>query len=152
MALKSFFMAIIFCAIAAFACPKNSLAQTSDDPADTVQLIYNTEDKEHSARLWSPRMKALWVKQDSLEYGVAALDFDYKSDSQDPGVRDLKIAVIHKLDTDAEVRVTFNEYGDSFEMRYDLVRYNEAWVIDDVRKVKGPNELWVLSEILKRNK
>jgi len=132
--------------------PMTSLAQTSDDPGDTVRIIYNTADKEHSARLWSPRMKSLWIKQDSIESGVGALDFDYKSDSQDPGVRDLKIAVISSRDADAEVRVTFNEYGSSFEMRYDLVKYNGSWVIDEVRKVKGPGDLWVLSEILKQNK
>lgn len=152
MALKSLFTAALLCAIAIFAGTKTSPAQTSDDPADTVRIIYNTADREHSARLWSPRMKALWVKQDALGYVDGALDFDYKSDSQDPGVRDLKIAVIGSRDADAEVRVTFNEGGHSYEMRYDLIKYNGAWVIDEVRKVKDPNDPWVLSEILKLNK
>jgi hypothetical protein len=156
-AIRSLFTALIFCVAVIFACPKNALAQTldvqtSDDPADTVRIIYNTKDEDHSARLWSPRMKALWVKQDRLGAADGALDFDYKSDSQDPAVRDLKIVVIHRLDTDAEVRVTFNEYGDAVELRYDLVRYNGAWVIDDVRKVAGHDDPWVLSDILKLNK
>jgi hypothetical protein len=152
MAIKSVFTAAMFCATVIFGYPKTTLAQISDDPADTVRIIYNTKDEEHSARLWSPKMKALWVKQDRLGYADGALDFDYKSDSQDPDVRDLKIVVIHRLDTDAEVRVTFNEYGDAVELRYDLVRYNGAWVIDDVRKVAGHDDPWVLSEILKLNK
>jgi hypothetical protein len=152
MALKSVFTAVIVCATVIFAGPDTSRAQTSDDPADTVRIIYNTADADHSARLWSPRMKALWVKQDSLDGGEAALDFDYKSDSQDPDVRDLEIKAIHRLDTDAEVRVTFNQYGHAFELRYDLVKYQGAWVIDEVRKVAGPDDGWVLSDILKQNK
>jgi hypothetical protein len=133
-----------------FACPKTSPAQTSDDPADTVRIIYNTKGTEHLAQFWSPRMQPLWAKQNGLGYAEGALDFDYKYDSQDADVHDLKIAIIHRLETDAEVRVTFNQLGKPDELRYDLVRYNGAWVIDDVRKV-GPNDPWVLSEILKLN-
>jgi hypothetical protein len=142
----------MFCAAVIFAFPKNSSAQTSDDPADTVRIIYNIKDTEYSAQFWSPRMQALWAKENGLGPADRALDFDFRSDSQDPGIRDLKIVVIHKLDTDAEVRVTFNEYGSAEELRYDLVRYNGAWVVDDVRKVAGHDDPWVLSEILKLNK
>jgi hypothetical protein len=97
-------------------------------------------------------MQALWAKQNSVGYAEGALDFDFRSGSQDPSIRDLKIVVIHRLDTDAEVRVTFNEFDSAVEMRYDLVRYNGAWVVDDVRKVADHDDPWVLSEILKLNK
>jgi hypothetical protein len=97
-------------------------------------------------------MQALWAKQNGLGYADGALDFDFRSGSQDTNIRDLKIVVIHKLDTDAEVRVTFNEYDSAEELRYDLVRYNGAWVVDDVRKVADHDDPWVLSEILKLNK
>jgi hypothetical protein len=152
MATRSLFTALMFCAAVIFACPKNALAQTSDDPADTVRIIYNIKGTEYSAQFWSPRMQALWAKQNGLGYADGALDFDFRSGSQDTNIRDLKIVVIHKLDTDAEVRVTFNEYDSAEELRYDLVRYNGAWVVDDVRKVADHDDPWVLSEILKLNK
>jgi hypothetical protein len=151
MAVRFVFAAVILCATAIFCCPKTSLAQTSDDPTDTVRVIYNTKGTEHAAQFWTPKMQALWAKQNKLGYAEGALDFDYKYDSQDPDVQDLKIAVIHRLETDAEVRVTFNQLGKPEELRYDLVRYNGAWVIDDVRKVAGHDDPWALSEILKLN-
>src|ERR1039458_374804 len=135
MVIRVLITSMLLCLVVGLSYSKRSVAaEISDDPADTVRIMYNTHGAVYAAQFWSPKMKALWAKQNSLEPGDAALDFDYKSDSQDPDIHDLKIAVIHGLETDAEVRVTFNEYGKPYELRYDLLKYNGAWVVDDVRK------------------
>jgi hypothetical protein len=129
-------------------------AQDASDPADVVRLIYNVGGTDAAPyKLWSPKMKKLWAKQDEAGgYATGALDFAYKWNASDPDVRGLQIAVVHRLDTDAQVRATFGgERGDETELRYDLSQFNGVWLIDDVRLVKGSDDRWVLSEILKLN-
>jgi hypothetical protein len=125
----------------------------SDDPADVVNLVYNVAGADSAPyKLWSPTMKKLWVRQDAAGgYRYAALDFAPWWNGNDPDIRHLKIALIHRLDTDAEVSAKFGgEDGNDNELRYDLIQINGVWLINDIRCVKGA-DLWVLSEILMLN-
>jgi hypothetical protein len=125
----------------------------SDDPADVVRLVYNVVGADSAPyKLWSPKMKKLWARQDAAGgYQYAALDFAPWWNSSDPDITHLKIAVVHRLDTDAEVSATFGgEDGTDNELRYDLSQSNGVWLINDIRSVKGQYP-WVLSEILMLN-
>jgi hypothetical protein len=125
----------------------------SDDPVDVVRLVYNVASADSAPyKLWSPKMKKLWARQDAAGgYQYAALDFAPWWNGSDPDMRHLKIAVVHRLDADAEVSAKFGgEDGTENELRYDLSQSNGVWLINDVRCVKG-QDLWVLSEILMLN-
>ena len=79
---------------------------------------------------------------------VPNIDFDVVSDSQDPDVHDLKITTESESAGKAEVVAEFTSHEDKERtvLRYELVREDDAWKIDDVA-ASGKNH-WRVSEII----
>ena len=79
---------------------------------------------------------------------VPNIDFDVVSDSQDPDVHDLKINTESESPEKAAVIADFKSHEDSERtvLRYELVREDGAWKIDDVA-ASGKSH-WRVSEII----
>ena len=79
---------------------------------------------------------------------VPNLDFDVVSDSQDPDVQDLKIAAESESASEAVVVADFKSHKETerSSLRYELVREDGAWKIDDV-EASGKRH-WRVSEII----
>ena len=79
---------------------------------------------------------------------VPNIDFDVVSDSQDPDVHDLKINTESENPEKAVVVADFKSHEDTERtvLRYELVREDGAWKIDDVA-ASGKSH-WRVSEII----
>ena len=80
---------------------------------------------------------------------MPGLDFDYScgcQDYDDGFRRTLRIALVSREGTGAEVVATFRLFDQDGEVRFDLVHENGRWLIDDARR-PGPDG-WTLSHLL----
>ncbi len=79
---------------------------------------------------------------------VPNIDFDVVSDSQDPDVHDLKISTESESPEKAVVVADFKSHEDTERtvLRFELVREDGAWKIDDVA-ASGKSH-WRVSEIV----
>lgn len=122
-----------------------------DDPASSVRRLYVKDVVAARQKLYSRRLQALFDADARRSRGeVGRLDFDFVSNSQDPDdalYKSAQVTVLRQQGDAAEVSVKFQNYGKPEEIRYDLVRENGRWLIDDARLV-GPNG-WRLQAILK---
>lgn len=104
---------------------------------------------------FSSAMAAIWKKQAPLadKAGQSLVDFDIVANSQDPQIKNVKITVEKEDDTSATVAAAFevggveNEPSTPDVVRYDFVKENGAWKIDDVRG-KVENDAWSFKAIL----
>lgn len=88
-------------------------------------------------------------KKAKKENGVG-LDFDPVTDSQDPSVKDLKIAQDGESDGESAVKASFSyEKGGALKfVRYVFLRQNDAWKLDNM--TSGPGEDgWDLRKLIK---
>ncbi len=98
----------------------------------------------------SKRLRAALADMDQRtpEGDVPNIDFDVVSDSQDPDVRDLKIATESESAGQAVVVADFKSHDDTERtvLRYELVREDGAWKINNIAASGKSN--WRASEII----
>ena len=67
-------------------------------------------------------------------------------DGQDWQLSGLKIVLVSKSATHAQVRATFKNFGTPSNMLFDLVLEDGHWRVDEVEKTLKPR--WTMSKIL----
>lgn len=135
------------------AVPGLAIAQSSDDPAATVRSLYARQTGTSDQPFLSARLKRLFDEQIArsrqADEVMPGLDFDYScgcQDYDDGFRRTLRIALVSREGTGAEVVSTFRLFDQDGEVRFDLVHENGRWLIDDARR-PGPDG-WTLSHLL----
>jgi len=98
--------------------------------------------------VYSKRLQALIDKdeKETPEGDVGRIDWDLFVDGQDWQLTELKIVPALKEATRAEVRATFNNFGEPRDILYTLVLENGHWRIDDIQETLKPR--WTMSKIL----
>ncbi len=124
--------------------------QADADPVSLITAIYRTYELNTPAlpHIYSKRLQAL-IDKDARETPkgeVGRIDWDMLVDGQDWQLSGLKIALLSKSATRAEVRATFKNHGDPNTMLFDLVLQGGHWRIDDIQKAQKPR--WSVSKIL----
>lgn len=148
------------------------VAFAADDPAGIVTAIYTRvakgkgdsggnfviENKAAKARYLSQGLNTLWAKADARTRKDEAgpVDFDPVTNSQDPDVKSFKV-VAEKQDAEkATIAVTLESHGSPPAkaadriIRYDFVRENGQWRIDDFRGA-ADGKPWSIRAILTRS-
>jgi hypothetical protein len=130
-----------------------ALAQSADDPVATVRSLYARHAGTSDQPFLSARLKRLFDEQIArsrkADEVMPGLDFDYACGCQDhdDGFRlTLRIALVARQGTSAEVVSTFRLFDQDGEIRFDLVHEGGRWLIDDARR-PGPDG-WTLSHLL----
>ncbi|MDI1266296.1 MAG: DUF3828 domain-containing protein [bacterium] len=130
-------------------------AQAADDPADVVTAIYTRaakgngdsggnfviENKAAKAKYLSKGLNALWARADARtkKGDVGPVDFDPVTNSQDPDVKSFKVTAEKQEAEKATIAATLESHGSppakatDKTIRYDFVRENSQWRIDDFR-------------------
>jgi hypothetical protein len=90
------------------------------------------------ARYFTAGVRKLWHEADARtqEGDQGPMGFDPITDSQDPKVREIKIAVEKQDAQRAVVAASFRSWGgpeSRVTVRYDMLRENGRWLIDDIR-------------------
>jgi hypothetical protein len=127
------------------------------NPVAIVEYLYAHPDSVYtrnweslSAAFFTPRLVALYRKDRKDHEGdVPNLDFDFLSNSQDPGVTQVKVALDgHETRKDHQaVTVHFLDTGEpEIEVfTFDLLR--GRWLISEVQ-CKTPGRTWILSKVM----
>jgi hypothetical protein len=133
-------------------------AQVDRDPVALITALYKTYQENTPAlggsaepglpHIYSPRLQALIDKdqKETPEGMVGRIDWDVIVDGQDWQLSALKIALVSKSATRAEVRATFKNFDTPNNMLFDLVLEGGHWRIDDIQKTLKPR--WIMSKIL----
>jgi hypothetical protein len=151
---------------AATALPAHAAAPAAASPRDIVVEIYKISagkdgkyqgpsafnDKAVRSRYFSKSLLAALVKMEKLskQKDEPILDFDPVTNSQDPDVKDLQIAVESETPASAVVAARFLSFDDKAPsiVRYDFVKDGGGWKIDDMRGEHGTDK-WTLRDIIK---
>ena len=133
-------------------------AQVDSDPVRLITAIYKTYAENTPSlggdaepglpHVYGKRLQAL-IDQDEKETPegmVGRIDWDVFVDGQDWQLTELKIALVSKSATRAQVRATFKNFDHPSDMLFDLVLEDGHWRIDDVEKTLPPR--WTMSKIL----
>ncbi|MCU0831023.1 MAG: YbjP/YqhG family protein [Rhizobiaceae bacterium] len=130
-------------------------ARAADDETITrlVRELYDSA-SIRDAEPFTPRLLALHeaavARSMELNEPVSGLDFDYVINGQDYSedtFTSARFEIVSNSDTEAEVKVTFNNGGPQ-ELRYTVVAGEQGlWWIDEVRSLT-PGYEWTLSELL----
>ena len=121
----------------------------------TKGMPFKFDSKKSLDAEFSSAMAAIWKKQAPLadKAGQPLIDFDIVANSQDPHIKNVKITVEKEDATSAIVAASFEASGGENEpstpdvVRYDFVKENGMWKIDDVRG-KVENDPWSFKAIL----
>ena len=124
------------------------------DPVSLITAIYKTyaEDKDKDnpglPHVYSKRLQALVDKdeKETPEGMVGRIDWDVFVDGQNWKLSGLKIALVSKSATHAQVRATFKNFDHPSNMLFDLALEDGHWRVDDVEKTLKPR--WTMSKIL----
>ena len=124
------------------------------DPVALITAIYKTyaEDKDKDnpglPHVYSKRLQALVDKdeKETPEGMVGRIDWDVFVDGQNWKLSGLKIALVSKSATHAQVRATFKNFDHPSNMLFDLALEDGHWRVDDVEKTLKPR--WTMSKIL----
>jgi len=126
------------------------------DPVALLTAIYKTytdigpgeDGVPELSGVYSKRLQALIDKdeKETPEGDVGRIDWDLFVDGQDWQLTELKIVPALKEATRAEVRATFNNFGEPRDILYTLVLENGHWRIDDIQETLKPR--WTMSKIL----
>ena len=119
---------------------RRAVAQTNPGPARLApNWLSSMADRE---RYLSKSLLSLWARSDAaVEPGtVGAIDFDVITGTQDsPPLKGFSLATESQNEKSAIVAVTLSFPLGSFDssvIRYDFVRENEQWKIDEIRGEK----------------
>ena len=128
-----------------------ALAQTPGDPVAVARGLYRGYERDKPALLekqpFSRRMRKLLAADEAYAKGeVGRLDFDPIINGQDYKIADLSVTLVSQAQDRAEVEAKFTNLGDPMDLRYDVVRSNRRWLIDDIRALTKPR--WTMSKIL----
>ncbi len=144
-----------------------ALAQPVDDPQSIVTKIYAISagrDGKYSgdSAFLKPDVQRRWyskslraalaaVKREEAKTGDVILDFDPVTNSQDPSVKRLAIAVESQTDAAAVVSATFFSFAEKEPsiVRYVFIREGADWKLDDMRGEHAGKDKWVLRGLLK---
>jgi hypothetical protein len=131
-------------------------AGVDGDPVALLTAIYKTytdigpgeDGAPELSGVYSKRLQALIDKdeKETPEGDVGRIDWDLFVDGQDWQLTELKIVPALKETTRAEVRATFNNFGEPRDILYTLVLENGHWRIDDIQETLNPR--WTMSKIL----
>jgi hypothetical protein len=131
-------------------------AGVDGDPVALLTAIYKTytdigpgeDGVPELSGVYSKRLQALIDKdeKETPEGDVGRIDWDLFVDGQDWQLTELKIVPALKEATRAEVRATFNNFGEPRDILYTLVLENGHWRIDDIQETLKPR--WTMSKIL----
>jgi hypothetical protein len=131
-------------------------AGVDGDPVALLTAIYKTytdigpgeDGVPELSGVYSKRLQALIDKdeKETPEGDVGRIDWDLFVDGQDWQLTELKIVPALKETTRAEVRATFNNFGEPRDILYTLVLENGHWRIDDIQETLNPR--WTMSKIL----
>ena len=147
--MRSFVMALALWAATAAGAPA---APVFDEPKGLIEYAYapyKTDNfPDDPSELYSPTLKQLWddMATRSEEGDVPIIDFDPLINAQDYELTDFVIADPAVNGDDAEVAVSFSNFGEPQELHFYLVRRAEGWKIDDIESVGASP--WRLSELL----
>jgi Protein of unknown function (DUF3828) len=159
------------CAVLTITVPPRAAAasQVADEPAAIVTAIYTrvakgkgnsggtfvTDGKAAKTKYLSQALHALWAKADArtVKGDIGPVDFDPVTNSQDPDVKSFKVIAEKQDAAKATIAVTLQSHRSAWEkpadqtVRYDFVRENGQWKIDDFRGSVG-GEPWSIRSIL----
>ena len=131
-------------------------AGVDGDPVALLTAIYKTytdigpgeDGVPELSGVYSKRLQALIDKdeKETPEGDVGRIDWDLFVDGQDWQLTELKIGPVSQDATQAEVRATFNNFGEPRDILYTLVLENGHWRIDDIQETLKPR--WTMSKIL----
>jgi Protein of unknown function (DUF3828) len=145
-------MRLVFAIALAFAlCAAAPLKYTGKDPVALIALIYKpyrVDIPDFPSDIYSKRLQALMDKDEAEthEGEEGRIDWDVFIDGQDWKLSDIKIVLISRDATKAQIRATFKNVGDPKSILYDLVREDGKWRIDEVQETLKPR--WIMSKIL----
>jgi hypothetical protein len=127
-------------------------AQPAAEPTAIVSKLYDASIKGADAafglrksdrRILSKSLNQLWSKADAAAKKrgdeIGPVDFDVVSMSQDPNVKSYKVTVEKQDNRIATIAANFMigdnnvKSGETVIVRYDFVRENGSWLVDDVR-------------------
>ncbi len=134
-------------------------APADSDPVSLIKAIYQTYAENTPSlggdaaeaglpHIYSQRLQALIDKdeKETPEGMVGRIDWDVIVDGQDWQLSALKIALVSKSATRAQVRATFKNFDHPSDMLFELVLEGGHWRVDDVQKTLKPR--WTMSKIL----
>ncbi|HXP04446.1 MAG TPA: DUF3828 domain-containing protein [Stellaceae bacterium] len=128
-------------------------AQSQADPVAFIRAIYASYERDKLAawfdRTYSARLRQLIdADQKSAKAAGDAGKFDWDPiiNAQDWKLTDIKVALVSQAGDRAVVDAAFHNLGSDQQMRFDLVRENGKWAIDDIAAVNKPR--WSMSKIL----
>jgi hypothetical protein len=139
-------------------------AYAADDPTVMIAAIYKraTGDqggafvwlaRRDRARYFSRELAALWNAADkrTAKGDQNPPGFDPVTESQDPMVKNPRVAVKARRKDTAVVAATFSSWGEPPErvtVLYDMRRERGRWVIDDIRGTVDGKE-WSIKQIVR---
>jgi hypothetical protein len=93
-------------------------------------------------KIFSARLVALWEADDRRFEKTGEISFDADpfldaQDFDDTVLRDLAIDLVQRAGERVEVRARFTNFGQTTDVRFDVVREVGRWVIDDIRTRGG---------------
>jgi hypothetical protein len=121
-------------------------------PADDARNTILWDSNRRRMKIFSTSLMVLWAKADKRADGDAVIDFDPVSNSQDPDVKSVAIAVESSSDSRATVAATLTPTGRRVNattdvVRYDFVRDGDEWKIDNMRGQAG-SQPWAVRDML----
>jgi len=124
-------------------------AQNKDDPIALIADIYRNYQAETDpsgySDVYSHRLQSLIEFNAKVDPGK--IDWDVFVNGNDWKLSELTLALISKSETKAQVRARFFNFNDPQDMRFDLLREDGHWVIDEVYATKKGHR-WTMSKIL----
>jgi hypothetical protein len=124
-------------------------AQNKDDPVALIADIYKNYQAETDppgySDVYSHRLQALI--EFNAEVDPGKIDWDVFVNGNDWKLSELTLALISKSESKAQVRAQFFNFNDPQDMRFDLLREDGQWVIDEVCATKKDHR-WTMSKIL----
>ena len=147
-------------------------AQTAREPEAIVRPLYESTMKDPARpgfgskadrKLLTKSLDVLWKRADKkvnpTGRDLGAIEFDVISNSQDPSIKSYSLKTESRDEQRATVAATFTSVYDGGQKvlvqvaRYDFLRENSAWKIDNVRLTidKKPWELRAHLEAALRN-
>lgn len=128
-------------------------AQDGGDPVELITSIYKTYTADNNQpglpEVYSRHLQAL-IDADAKntpEGYVGKIDWDVFIDGNAWEISNLKVALVSRSVTRAQVRARFDNFKKPREMTFDLVREKGDWRIDDIRSTQKGGR-WTMSKIL----